>query len=161
MLHVIIREELLDDLFIRDHTSGWEALAKAANDASLQNYNTERGYQMNAAGSLANMGQSMAGLSGQMDQNRLFGAKTMLAAGEMRDQQQEAQRQAALNAYDYQNKTLMGFGGMGGSSSGTQQTQQGRNTAGMILGGLMMAGGAATGNPMMAAQGAGQMGRSW
>jgi anaerobic selenocysteine-containing dehydrogenase len=30
MLHVVIREGLLDELFIRDHTVGWEALAKAA-----------------------------------------------------------------------------------------------------------------------------------
>ena len=30
MLHVVIREGLLDEMFIRDHTAGWEALAKAA-----------------------------------------------------------------------------------------------------------------------------------
>lgn len=102
-----------------------EALAKAANDAMLQNYGTERGYQVSAANQLANLGQSSAGNAGTYDQNSLFGAKTSLAAGQMLDAQEEAKRKAALNAYDYRRQAMTDYAKLGQSSTGTSsQTGQ-------------------------------------
>ncbi len=102
-----------------------EALAKAANDAMLGNYNTERGYQMQSAGQLSGLGQAFAGLSGNLDQNSLFGAKTNLAAGQILDEQDAAKRQAELNAYDYRRKAMTDYAKLGQSSTGTSsQTAQ-------------------------------------
>lgn len=109
-----------------------EALAKAANDAALSNYNTERGYQMSGAGALSNLGQAFGSMGGTLDSNSLFGAKTNLAAGQVLDAQEEANRKADLNAYDYRLNALKSLAGLGQSSTGTSQQvgQSGTTSAG-------------------------------
>jgi hypothetical protein len=123
--------------------------------AMMGNYNTERGYQDKAQSQMYGGGQAAGNMAQQADQSRLFGASASLQAGQIRDQIQERRKMAPLAAMDYRRNAALGIGGQFGSQTQTSETPS--NVPGMILGGAMMAGGALSGNPMMAMNGAGQL----
>jgi hypothetical protein len=123
--------------------------------AMMGNYNTERGYQNQAQSQMYGSGQAAGNMAQQADQSRMFGANASLQAGQIRDQIEERKRMAPLAAMDYRRNAALGIGSQFGSQTQTSETPS--NVPGMILGGAMMAGGAMSGNPMMAMQGAGQL----
>lgn len=114
-----------------------DRLGRIATDAYSQNYNTERGYQSQAANTLAGMGMSGANLAGQVDGLDAAAAGRQLAAGQLQDAMAEQTRMAPVNATNWQAGLATQLGKMGGTSNGTSETTQNPGLAGMIGGGLM------------------------
>lgn len=127
--------------------------------ALMNNYNTERGYQQQAAGTLFGGGAQGAALAGQLDQANLYDEQALLQAGQMRDQIANQQRTAPMTALEWQKNMIAPIGAMGGQQQGTNVTQTPANIPGMVLGAGMTAAGVMTGNPFMALNGAGMAGK--
>lgn len=125
-------------------------------NAMMSNYNTERGYQNAANNTLYGGGAAGGALAGQLDQANLYDEQALLQAGQMRDQMATAMRTAPMTALEWQKNMVAPIGAMGGQQQGTQVKQTPANIPGMLMGGAMMAGGIASGNPFMALSGAGQ-----
>jgi hypothetical protein len=125
-------------------------IGNLTNKALLDNYNTERTAQDNAARTLYGGGFQGAGMGGALDQAEINPALLQIQAGQMRDQIANAQRTAPMNAAEWQAKMLMPMAGIGGTSSGTGTQQQKTPTNWLTTGmGIGMAGlGALSGNPM-------------
>lgn len=122
-------------------------------NARMQNYNTERTNQLNAAGILNNDATRAAGFAGQQDAATAQGVNNQIQSGALQDQMATAERTAPLNATQWMAGLAQPIAGLGGSSSGTSTTKTPANIGGMIGGGLMAGVGAMTGNPMMVAGG--------
>lgn len=125
-------------------------LGNTAANMRLGNYTTERAAQDAAAKTLYGGGLQGAGFSGQLDQTAAMPAQYALQAGQIQDRINEAQRQAPMNALNWQASITNPIAQMGGTnnSTNTQQTVQPTNwlTTGLGIG---MAGlGAMSGNPM-------------
>lgn len=127
--------------------------------ALMNNYNTERGYQNAAAGTLYGGGAQGAQLAGALDQANLFDENALIQAGQMRDQIANQQRIAPMTALEWERSQIQPIGSMGGTQQGTSVTQTPANVPGMIMGGLQMGAGLMTGNPFMMAGGAGSLGK--
>lgn len=126
--------------------------------ARLGEYDKERGYQVNAAGSLNGQGLQSAALSPTADSADAQQQMLQIQAGQMQDQMAQAQRQAPIAGLNWQTGVTAPIAGLGGTANGTTTTSQSPNIASMVLGGGMMAAGALSGNPGMAAGGLGQLG---
>lgn len=94
------------------------------NTGLMNNYNTERNYQVNAGNNLLNYGSQAPQLAGLLDQANQGQANLQLTTGQMRDQMEQQERMAGINAANY----LAGIGGqignMGGTSEGSSTTTQ-------------------------------------
>ncbi len=132
------------------HTEGLtKRLGELSVNAHLDNYNRERGYQMTAADRLANFGFAGADAAGQLDHANAYGANLLGQVGEARDQIESANRQAPLNALQYQAGLTTPIASLGSESSGTQTTKQPSDKFGQLLGGGLAIAGLATGNPAL------------
>jgi len=116
------------------------------NTGLMNNYNTERGYQVNAGNNLLSYGSQAPQLAGMLDQANQGQANLQLTTGQMRDEMDKAERMAGINSANY----LAGLGGqigaMGGTSEGSGTTTQSTpmNIPGMVASGVGM-----MTNPMM------------
>lgn len=124
-----------------------DRLGRLNTETRMNDYNTERGYQVAAGGQLAQGGQNYASMSPGLDEASMAPAKALLAAGDMRDQYATGVKQAPLSALDYKRKALLSMSGVGGTSNSTQTESQKSNALSQILGGAMMAGKMAMGMP--------------
>ena len=126
-------------------------LGRLGVESAERNYDQERGYQMNAANTLADLGQSFAGMSPMLDEASLFGSEQLLRAGQIRDQMGDAERLAPLNALDYRRNSIMPIAGLGGTtnanSNSTQTSKTSQPLASQIGGGLMTGLGLLSGVP--------------
>lgn len=109
-------------------------MGRLGTESAQRNYDTERGYQVGAAGQLAGLGQGFAGLAPQLDQGSLFGSNEYLRAGLARDQMTEAQRKAGLNALDYERQSLLPIAGLGGTETTGTAAAAGPNKTAMYAG---------------------------
>jgi len=111
-------------------------LGNLESQAYLNNYNTERGRQDAAAGTLNAGGYTGAGFAGALDQTAMTPAMRTLQAGQMLDRIDSEQKQAPLRAAEWQQQQIMPMATAFGSSTGTQQTVQPVNklTQGLGLG---------------------------
>ncbi len=96
------------------------------NRALMDNYNRERGYQMDSAGRLFNYGQQQPELAGVLDRVDQSQANLQLATGQMRDQQEEADRLAELRAAEWRAGLASPIANLGGTANttGTVETRQ-------------------------------------
>src|SRR5574343_704381 len=101
-------------------------------NARMQNYNTERQNQLNAAGILNNDAARAAAFAGQADAARAQGVNNQIQAGALQDQMATAERTAPLNATQWMAGLGTSIGGMGGSATGTSTTKTPANVGGMI-----------------------------
>lgn len=124
----------------------------------LENYNTERQNQLNAAGLLQNAGLRSGEFAGAADNANIQRANLGLTAGQLQDQMTNSIKQAPLNATQWQAGLGVPIAGLGGTQDSTTTSKQSSNIPGMIAGGLMTGLGIATGNPSMAFGGLGGMG---
>lgn len=124
-----------------------DRVGRVTTDARMDNYNTERGYQVNAASELARGGQTYASMAPGLDAGAMMPANALLAAGGLRDAHTDAVRRAPLTALDYQRGAISPLSGIGGSSTSTQTSTMPSNLPGQILGGAMMLGSTAMGMP--------------
>lgn len=143
-----------------------DTLGAIETNARMQNYDTERARQLNAAGLLANQGIQGAGLAGQLDTSNATQAGLLAQGGGMQDTMANAEKQAPLAATQWMAGLGVPIAGLGGTSSQTSEgtqtgTQSGTTTTstpsnpwGMIGGGLSMGLGLLSGNPMAALGGA-------
>lgn len=127
--------------------------------ALMNNYNTERGYQQQAAGQLYNGGAQGAALAGQLDQANLYDENALMQAGQMRDQIANQQRVAPMTALEWERSQIQPIGSMGGTQQGTSVTQTPANIPGMIIGGGMTALGLYNANPFNMFSSAGTVGK--
>lgn len=127
--------------------------------ALMNNYNTERGYQQQAAGQLYSGGAQGATLAGQLDQANLYDENALLQAGQMRDQIANQQRVAPMTALEWERSQIQPIGAMGGTQQGTNVTQTPANIPGMIIGGGMTALGLYNANPFNMFSQAGAVGK--
>lgn len=136
------------------------ANAVAQNDqaARMNEYNTERGNQLNAAGILAGQGQQAGAAAGNVDAATAQQNQYLLNSGALQDQIAQATKQAPLSATQWESGLGVPIAGLGGTQNSTSTTSTPANIGGMIGGGLMAGLGAMTGNPMMVASGLGGMG---
>jgi hypothetical protein len=132
-----------------------DALSRNTNQVMMDQYNRERGNQMQAAGILHNAGFQGASMAPQLDQAQLYNARLLADVGAQRDAMAMAEKQAPLRALDWQKGVIGGIGGLGQSGSTTQSTPP--NRLGQILGGAMAVGGMLTGNPSASLGGLGQL----
>ncbi len=143
-----------------------DTLGAIETNARMQNYDTERARQLNAAGLLSNQGIQGAGLAGQLDTSNATQAGLLAQGGGMLDTMANTEKQAPIAATNWMAGLGVPIAGLGGTSSQTSEgtqtgTQNGTtttttpaNTMGMIAGGLQAGLGLMTGNPMMALGGA-------
>lgn len=127
--------------------------------ALMNNYNTERGYQNAAAGTLYGGGAQGAQLAGALDQANLFDENALIQAGQMRDQIANQQRIAPMTALEWERSQIQPIGSMGGTQQGTSVTQTPANIPGMIIGGGMTALGLYNANPFNMFSSAGTVGK--
>lgn len=111
------------------------------NSALMNNYNTERGYQVNAGNNLLNYGSQTPQLAGMLDQANQGQANLQLTTGQMQDQMDQDERMAGINAANYLAGIGGQIGGMGGTTTGESKTQQRTpmNIPGMVASGVGMA----------------------
>ncbi len=134
------------------HTEGLtDGLGQLSVNAMMNNYNQERGYQVNAADRLAGYGFDGANAAGQLDQANAYGANLLGQVGAQRDQHATAAQQAPLRALEYQNNMTVPIAGLGGTSDSTQEQKTPSNTFGQILGGGLTVAGLLAGGPAGAA----------
>lgn len=126
-----------------------DRLGAIETNARMQNYNTERGNQLNAAGILNANGQNIGQYAGQLDGANIQQQQLLAQGGAMQDQFDNAKRTAPLAATQWQAGLATPIAGLGGTNSSTQTTATPANKGGMIAGAAMAGLGAATGNPMM------------
>lgn len=126
-----------------------DRLGSIETNARMQDYNTERSNQLNAAGILNANGQNIGQYAGQMDQANLQQQQLIGQGGAMQDQFANAERTAPLAATQWMAGLGTPIAGLGSTSNQTQTTATPANTGGMIAGAAMAGLGAATGNPMM------------
>lgn len=131
-----------------------QKIAEQENAARMQNYGQERGNQLNAANLLSSLGFQGANLANSADQAALNQGNVLFGVGQQQDAMTMAQKQAPLAALDWQKGTTVPIAALGSNSQGTTTTTQAANPMGMILGAGMTGLGIATGNPMMAFNGA-------
>lgn len=111
------------------------------NSALMNNYNTERGYQVNAGNNLLNYGSQTPQLAGMLDQANQGQANRQLTTGQIRDQMEQAERMAGINAANYLAGIGGQIGGMGGTTTGESTTTQRTpmNIPGMVASGVGLA----------------------
>ena len=126
-----------------------DRLGAIETNARMQDYTTERGNQMNAAGILNNDATRAAGFAGQYDAATAQGVQNQIKAGAIQDQMSTAERTAPHYATQWMSGLAQPIAGLGGTQNGTTTTSTPANTGGMIAGAAMAGLGAATGNPMM------------
>ncbi len=126
-------------------------MGELSTNAFMQNYSNERQNQMSASGTLANAGMQAGSIGSQLDQANAYGSNLMGQVGAQRDAIAMAQKQAPLRATEWQ----AGLTGPIAAMGGTQTSSTPVDRTGQIIGGVTMAAGLASGNPMMIAQGAG------
>ena len=129
-----------------------DRLGNISNNAYMNNYNQERGYQNQAQNTLGGMGLQGAGMAGSADQMDARQAGYGLAAGGQQDQFDQAKRMAPVTANSYNSGITNQIAQQGGSSNGTTTTSQNPST------GAMLGGAAMTGLGMMAGMPPGMMG---
>lgn len=132
-----------------------DRIGQQQTQARMQDYQTERGNQIQAAGTLYGGGIQGAGLANQLDQANLYDEQLLLQAGQMRDQMDAATRGAPLTALDWTRAQIAPIGAMGQEGNQTTTTRTPANVGGMIMGAGMTALGAMTGNPLMMMNGVG------
>lgn len=110
------------------------------NTGLMNNYNTERGYQVNAGNNLLNYGSQAPQLAGMLDQANQGQAGLQLTTGQIRDQMEQQERMAGINAANYMAGIGGQIGAMGGTSEGNSTTTQKipMNIPGMVASGLGM-----------------------
>ncbi|MEM8971082.1 MAG: hypothetical protein AAGD43_03360 [Pseudomonadota bacterium] len=116
--------------------------------ALFDNYNRERQNQLQAGGTLFNYGTTQPQLAGLLDEADIGQANLQLTAGQLQDQQANAEQLAGVQAAQFQAGIGSQIGSLGGTSnsSGTQTQSQSPNIPGMIAGGAgMLMGGPAFG----------------
>lgn len=130
-----------------------DRLGAIETNARLQNYDTERARQLNAAGLLTGQGMQGAGLAGQLDNANVAQQQLLLGAGQARDQIDTATKQAPLTATQWMSGLTTPIASLGGTATqsqtgtqtgtldGTQVTKTPANIPGMVLGGLTTAAG--------------------
>lgn len=128
--------------------------------ARMNNFNTERANQMNAAGILHNAGLQSGQFAAGIDQAELQRLGFLSQAGGMQDQMDAAVRQAPINAVNFQAGLGIPIAGLGGTTNTNTTSSTPANTMGMIAGAGMMGLGALTGNMNMVAGGLGSIGSS-
>lgn len=138
-----------------------DRLGAIETNARMQNYNTERSNQLNAAGILNANGQNIGQYAGQLDGANIQQQNLIGQGGAMQDQFDNAKRTAPLAATQWQAGLATPIAGLGGSGTSTSSTTTSPDKMGMIIGGLTAAAGVATGNPMMAMNGVGKAAGSY
>lgn len=111
-------------------------LGNLESQAYLNNYNTERGRQDQAATTLNQGGYTGAGFAGALDQTAAQPAQWSLAAGQKQDAIDNATKQAPLQAAAWESGQLMPMATAFGSGTTQSQTRQPVNplTQGLGLG---------------------------
>lgn len=126
-----------------------DRLGAIETNARMQDYNTERQNQLNAAGILNNDAARAAGFATQADAANMQGIQNQIQAGALQDQMDTAVRTAPLNATQWMAGLSQPIASLGGTQTGTSTTSTPANVGGMIGGAAMAGLGFATGNPMM------------
>ena len=103
------------------------------NQAEMQNYNTERGYQMDASGQLYTGGFQGANLAPQIDAANLLMPGVLQGVGETYDQYEEDRRLANVRAAQAQAGLINPIANQGQTMTGTTSTD---NPMGTAIGGL-------------------------
>ena len=121
-----------------------DALARNTTSVMMDQYNRERGNQMQAAGILHNAGFQGASLAPELDRAQLYNADLLGRVGAQRDAMSMADKQAPLRALEWQKGIVAPIGAMGQYGETSQETKP--NMFGQILGGGMMGLGLLSGN---------------
>lgn len=132
-----------------------DRLGAIETDARMQNYNAERGHQLNAANILHSAGLNAGNFAGALDGSNLQQQQLLLQAGGLQDQMDASIRQAPMAATQWQAGLGVPIAGLGGQQNSTTTTSTPANVPGMIAGGAMAGLGLMTGNPMMMMNGLG------
>lgn len=123
--------------------------------ARMNQFNTERGNQLNAAQLLGSLGLQGADMATKVDPLKATQIGYGLTAGQLKDAQGDALRTAPLKALEWQSGITTPIASLG--QEGTTINKTKGNVLGQVLGGLQMGAGLMTGNPMMAAGGLGSL----
>lgn len=99
-------------------------LSDTASSAYLDQYNRERVNQLSASNQLYDGGYRGAGMAGQLDASRTWGADQMLRAGGLQDQIANDQRTAGMRGLEWESGMVRPIGGMGGRKNETSTVQQ-------------------------------------
>jgi hypothetical protein len=135
-----------------------DAMSRADTTIRAQNYDTERGRQLSAAGQLQSSGLRSGEFASGADAARAGQIEMMLRAGNAQDAYDQAQRQAPYTALQAQAGLTTPFASLGSTTDGTRTTSTPANIPGMVMGAGMAGLGLATGNPQMVMGGLGGLG---
>lgn len=102
-------------------------------NALVDNYNQERANQLSASNTLYGGGATGANMAGAVDQARLFAPGLLGQVGAQEDAYKTAQRQAPLNALQFQSGMTVPIAGLGGTQDGTT-TSSSSNPLGTAIG---------------------------
>lgn len=125
-----------------------DRLGAIETNARMQNYDSERARQLNAAGLLGQYGMQGAGLAGQLDTANQNQIGLIGASGAAQDAMDNATRTAGISAAERAAGLTVPIAGLGGTQDSQSTTKTPTNWAGLAagLGGAAL--GAMTGNPM-------------
>lgn len=135
-----------------------DAMSRADTTIRAQNYDTERGRQLSAAGQLQSSGLRSGEFASGADAARAGQIEMMLRAGNAQDAYDQAQRQAPYTALQAQAGLTTPFASLGSTTDSTRTTHTPANIPGMVVGAGMAGLGLATGNPQMLMGGLGGLG---
>ncbi len=133
-------------------------LSDTASGVLMDQYNRERGNQMQASNTLYGGGFQGAGMAGQLDQSRLFGAGLKMQAGGLEDAMANDKRTAGMRGLEWENNMVRPIAGMGNTTNGTQTTQQQQSPLQTAIGLGMMGASLYSGMPAGMFGGGGGMG---
>lgn len=111
-----------------------DRLGAIETNARMQNYDSERGRQLNAAGLLGQYGMNGAQLAGQLDQSNKDQAGLLAASGNMFDTMDNARRTAGIDAAQRVAGLTVPIAGLGGTKDSNTQTTTPPNWAGIATG---------------------------
>lgn len=130
-----------------------DRLGNIANQAAMNQYNTNLGYQNQAANTLGQLGMQGTQLSQNVGGLDAQQAGYGLQAGAQQDAFNQAQRMAGVNATNWLAGISNPIAQQGGTTQGTTSTTSNPSMASMIGGGLMTGMGLLSGMPDMSGLG--------